>query len=219
MGDSADIVARQSHGSFGALEEANKDRDAPVTETVRSLFARPVSAQVLGRFTRWNFPEDEAEDKIYSSRIVAGVIERTNVTQSIANLGTAVKDGLLTNPDTRMATAQLLDLPLDPLPEPMAEGETEDELPPPTLEPSRADLLTVAEAAQMMRVSPSTIRKLIKSGELKRAGSVSGRSRLRVEDVETFLSDDPEPEEIAEAVEGVEDPGEVEPEAGEPVSN
>lgn len=204
--NSADLVAKNTHGSFGALTEANAKDAEPNTEMALSYFARPFSAQIIGRFTQWSFPEDHAENKIYASRITA-TVERTDVGASIGHMAVAVKDGLLANPDTRMPTAALLELDIEPLPvlEAVEVEEEIDLLPPPVIQPSRADLMTVAEAAAMTRQSTTTIRKLVKAGELVRAGSNKGRSLFRVEDLEQLLVDEPDPEALAEEVEDIEE--------------
>jgi excisionase family DNA binding protein len=52
---------------------------------------------------------------------------------------------------------------------------------------SRARFLTVAEVAQMMRVSTMTVYRLIKAGEL--ASARVGKSyRIREEDVDAYLA-------------------------------
>jgi excisionase family DNA binding protein len=53
--------------------------------------------------------------------------------------------------------------------------------------PSRARLLTVAEVAQIMRVSTMTVYRLIKAGEL--ASVRVGKSyRIREDDVDAYLA-------------------------------
>lgn len=52
---------------------------------------------------------------------------------------------------------------------------------------ARPSLLTVAEVAEMLRVSEMTIYRLIKSGEL-RALQIGKSYRLREDDVDAFLA-------------------------------
>lgn len=54
-------------------------------------------------------------------------------------------------------------------------------------ESARAKLLTVAEVADMLRVSTMTVYRLVKSGEL-RALQIGKSYRLREEDVDAFLA-------------------------------
>ncbi|MEJ5254941.1 MAG: helix-turn-helix domain-containing protein [Acidimicrobiales bacterium] len=56
-----------------------------------------------------------------------------------------------------------------------------------SLSASRGRFLTVAEVAQMMRVSTMTVYRLIRAGEL--ASARVGKSyRIREEDVDTYLA-------------------------------
>jgi excisionase family DNA binding protein len=50
-------------------------------------------------------------------------------------------------------------------------------------------LLTIADAAKVAQLSDSTVRKAIRLGELKVAGYVGKRARLRRADVEAWLAD------------------------------
>jgi excisionase family DNA binding protein len=52
---------------------------------------------------------------------------------------------------------------------------------------ARPSLLTVAEVAEMLRVSEMTIYRLIKAGEL-RALQIGKSYRLREDDVDAFLA-------------------------------
>lgn len=54
-------------------------------------------------------------------------------------------------------------------------------------ESARPTLLTVAEVADMLRVSTMTVYRLVKSGEL-RALQIGKSYRLREEDVDAFLA-------------------------------
>jgi excisionase family DNA binding protein len=54
-------------------------------------------------------------------------------------------------------------------------------------QPVRARFLTVAEVADMLRVSSMTVYRLIKAGDL-RAVRVGKSYRLREEDIDAFLS-------------------------------
>ena len=55
-------------------------------------------------------------------------------------------------------------------------------------EQARARLLTVAEVAEMLRVSKMTVYRLVKSGEL-RALQIGKSYRLREDDVDAYLAD------------------------------
>src|SRR4051812_11772674 len=50
-------------------------------------------------------------------------------------------------------------------------------------------LLTIADAAKVAKLSDSTVRRAIRLGELKVAGYVGKRARLRRSDVEAWLAD------------------------------
>lgn len=53
-----------------------------------------------------------------------------------------------------------------------------------------ATFLTIPEAAVRLGVSPDTVRRRIKSGELA-AGIFAGKYRIRVEDVDGLVKPDP----------------------------
>jgi excisionase family DNA binding protein len=50
-----------------------------------------------------------------------------------------------------------------------------------------ADLLTVGDVADELRVSPTTVRRLIRRGEL-RAHALGSQYRITREDLDTFLA-------------------------------
>ena len=56
-----------------------------------------------------------------------------------------------------------------------------------TATPPRSDFLTVAEVAQLMRVSTMTVYRLIKAGELPSV-RVGKSHRIREDDVDAYLA-------------------------------
>jgi excisionase family DNA binding protein len=55
------------------------------------------------------------------------------------------------------------------------------------MSPKRSDLLTTAEAAEMLRVSPETVARWVRLGQLEAIRLPSGHIRIRREDVEKLL--------------------------------
>jgi hypothetical protein len=88
LGSEGRLIGTQRAGSHAARESASNDVWRPYTHLAEGYIARPLQ-EVIRRLTEWNFPEDVVADRVYSSYVRVGKVEKTTATERLDNMNKA----------------------------------------------------------------------------------------------------------------------------------
>jgi hypothetical protein len=90
LGNEGRLVGTQREGSFAARQAASDDAWRPYTHLAEGYIARPLQ-EVLRRLTQWNFPEDVVADRVYSSYVRVGRVEKSTASERLDNMTKAAQ--------------------------------------------------------------------------------------------------------------------------------
>ena len=90
LGDEGRLIGTQRAGSHAARESASNDTWRPYTYLAEGFIARPLQ-ELIRRLTMWNFPGDVVADRVYSSYVRVGRVEKSTVGDRLDNMGKAAE--------------------------------------------------------------------------------------------------------------------------------
>ena len=88
LGSEGRLIGTQRAGSHAARESASNDVWRPYTHLAEGYVARPLQ-EVMRRLTMWNFPADVVADRVYSSYVRVGRVEKSTASERLDNMAKA----------------------------------------------------------------------------------------------------------------------------------
>ena len=109
LGDEGRLIGTQRAGSHAARESASNDAWRPYTYLADGYIARPLQ-ELIRRLTQWNFPSDVVADRIYSSYVRVGRVEKSTSAERLDDMSKAAE--LVGTPLEKDALREVNSIPL-----------------------------------------------------------------------------------------------------------